>query len=571
MKAPDISVLLLFVLFQSLLSTELVNFRTKRSNDAKQSQEHPLQRANENIRKIAEEMLRKKSGVKESSKSKDFPEEFEINTARANGGDSKRQEEEKLENVLSEEIFQLLEILNDLMTLKFEDLQLSDNPGVVQEEEIQPREKEGPSFKTFDDFIKSKFQSDRPKPQEMERVQNSPSAVKIKNINTFKSDKKDTNEENPFKLENKSFSRRGERSLEKKPGENEMEVNPSAGEKIPNQATRGQSVVANLEEAGKRERKELMISRKPKFFRVVANLEEAGKREGKELMISRKPKFFRVVANLEEAGKREKKELLISRKPKVSDRPMFLSPQRQPDDKKLFPEITRAFGVIYQSLSDEGKEQLLNKILDSSEHKSLDAFDRKATLGDVFVGGETRPSFPEIPTVLAGSYPSVSPDDNDRLDNGLPATKEDKIDEMPGEAANVIPGEENSQREGKIQNGKADNIVREFLELDERRSLGIIDPILKSLRKNFVAINQQALLRNLRTKSHVPEIPNQSRTNPVDFEKRVNPSNDRLLESMAILRSLRSTTPRKLHEISVEGLFNAISPNKFVEPHLGQI
>ena len=336
--------------------------------------------------------------------------------------------------------------------------------------------------------------------------------------------------------------------MEKNPGEKEMEVNPSAGKKVPNQA------------------KELMISRKPKFFRVVANLEEAGKREGKELMISRKPKFFRVVANLEEAGKREKKELLISRKPKVSDRPMFLSPQRQPDDKKLFPEITRAFGIIYQSPSDEGKEQLLNKMLDSSEHKSLDAFDRKATLGDVFVGGETRPSFPEIPTVLAGSYPSVSPDDNDRLDNGLPATKEDKIDEMPGEAANVIPGGED-----KIQNGKADNIVREFLELDERRSLGIIDPILKSLRKNFVAINQQALLRNLRTRSNVPEIPNQSRTNPMDFEKRVNPSNDRLLESMAILRSLRSATPRKLHEISVEGLFNAISPNKFVEPHLGQI
>ena len=341
--------------------------------------------------------------------------------------------------------------------------------------------------------------------------------------------------------------------MEKNPGEKEMEVNPSAGKKVPNQA------------------KELMISRKPKFFRVVANLEEAGKREGKELMISRKPKFFRVVANLEEAGKREKKELLISRKPKVSDRPMFLSPQRQPADKKLFPEITRAFGIIYQSPSDEGKEQLLNKILDSSEHKSLDAFDRKATLGDVFVGGETRPSFPEIPTVLAGSYPSVSPDDNDRLDNGLPAAKEDKIDEMPAEAANVTPREENSPREDKIQNGKADNIVREFLELDERRSLGIIDPILKSLRKNFVAINQQALLRNLRTRSHVPEIPNQSRTNPVDFEKRVNPSNDRLLESMAILRSLRSTTPRKLHEISVEGLFNAISPNKFVEPHLGQI
>ena len=546
MKAPDISVLLLFVLFQSLLSNELVNFRTKRSNDAKQSQEHPLQRANENIRKIAEEMLRKKSGVKESSKSKDFPEEFEINTARANGGASKRQEEEKLENVLSEEIFQLLEILNDLMTLKFKDLQLSDNPGVVQEEEIKPREKDGPSFKTFDDFIKSKFQSDRPNPQEMERrVQNSPSAVKSKTIDTFKSDKKDTNEENPSEMENKSFSRRGERSMEKNPGEKEMEVNPSAGKAVPNQATRGQS--------------------------IVANLEEAGKREGKELMISRKPKFFRVVANLEEAGKREKKELLISRKPKVSDRPMFLSPQRQPADKKLFPEISRAFGIIYQSPSDEGKEQLLNKMLDSSEHKSLDAFDRKATLGDVFVGGETRPSFPEIPTVLAGSYPSVSPDDNDRLDNGLPATKEDKIDEMPGEAANVIPGEENSQREGEIQNGKADNIVREFLELDERRSLGIIDPILKSLRKNFVAINQQALLRNLRTKSNVPEIPNQSRTNPMDFEKRVNPSNDRLLESMAILRSLRSTTPRKLHEISVEGLFNAISPNKFVEPHLGQI
>ena len=92
------------------------------------------------------------------------------------------------------------------------------------------------------------------------------------------------------------------------------------------------------------------------------------------------------------------------------------------------------------------------------------------------------------------------------------------------------------------------------------------DPILKSLRESFVAINQKALLRDLR--SHVQEI----LPSYVDPEKRATLATPRILESMAILRSLRSANPTKLHhDISVDGLFNAISRNKFVQPHLKQI
>ena len=265
------------------------------------------------------------------------------------------------------------------------------------------------------------------------------------------------------------------------------------------------------------------------------------------------------------------------------DRAMFLSPQRLVD-KKPFPEITSSdFGIIYQSPSrEEGRQQML----DSDEHKkggdrSLadrkeDDLESRATLSDgtVFGSGKTTRPFPEIASsVLAAVSPP--PDDNVRLDVRLQPTKEDKIDEIP----KVFSKEDKLLGEDDVQN-RIKNIGQEFLELDEKRSFAIIDPILKSLRKSFVAINQKALLRDLR--SHVQGIAHHqtilpalgsNEWNQVDPEKRATPVTPRLLESMAILRSLRSANPTKLHQhdISVDGLFNAISRNKFVEPHLKQI
>ena len=226
-------------------------------------------------------------------------------------------------------------------------------------------------------------------------------------------------------------------------------------------------------------------------------------------------------------------------------------------DKKPFPEISSSsFGIIYQSpSSEEGKEQLLDKMLDADKNeKSLvddskeGDLERKAIVPDeaVFGSGKTRP-FPEIESVLAAKYPSVSTDDNDRLDIGLPPTKEDKIDEIPAiEAVKEFSKEENLLEEDDIQN-RIENIEQEFLELDEKRSYAIIDPILETLRKNFVAINQKALLRDLR--SHFLNIPDQTilphltsndEWRSVDLEKRAIPATPRMLEKMAILRSLRS-------------------------------
>ena len=258
---------------------------------------------------------------------------------------------------------------------------------------------------------------------------------------------------------------------------------------------------------------------------------------------------------MKEDNEGEREELMMPRKPKMSDRAVFLSPQRLAG-KKAFPEISTAFGIMYQSPSSEGKDRLLDKTRDSDEPNSL--ADRKEDADEaVFGSGKTKP-FPEIQSVLAAKYPSVSADDNDRLDIGLPPTKEDKIDEIP---ALVF-----SKEEDAVQNG-IENIEQDLLELDEKRSFAIIDPILESLRESFAAINQKSLL--------LLEIPAHQTISSVDAEKRASSrgSSPRLLESLAILRSLRSTGPRKVEDdISVDGLFNAaISRNKFVEPHLKRI
>ena len=286
------------------------------------------------------------------------------------------------------------------------------------------------------------------------------------------------------------------------------------------------------------------------------------------------------LSNLKDKDKEgEREELMMPRKPKMLDRAMFLSPQRPAADKKAFPEI-----IIYQSPSSEGKEQLVDKTDDSDEQlnsladRKEDALGSKSILPDeaVFGSGKTIP-FPEIQSVLAAKYPSVSADDNDRLDIGLPTTKEDKIDEIPAvEAVKEISKEGNSMGEDAVQN-RIKNIEQELLELDEKRSFSMINPILESLRKSFAAINQKSLLRGLRRQAlklpaHQIALPSHDQWRSL-VEKRATRATPRGLESLAILRSLRSTSPRKVEDyISVDGLFNAaISPNKFVEPHLKQI
>jgi len=519
MKASFLTLPLLFLLFQSLFSSESVNFRDKRVSSS--SEEDQLGPANEDIRTLGEEkMLLHKNGTrKESSKHTDLqPQQVLMKPI------SKTKEMTEVENVLDDEILHLLETLNDLMEFKFHELHLADNSGVDQEKEEKVKFKEDDvSFKTFNDFIKSKFRPNQQNKQSKDGKQlNSQSTVESKStgIKTerVKSDRVEgATEKELFKLKKKSFARQGENGDPRK-------------EQISNQAISATSLP------------------------VLSNLNEGEKR----------------------------RELMVVRKPKMSDRAMFLSPQRLVD-KKPFPEITsNAFGIIYQSPSREGRQQLL----DSDEHEkggdeSLADMKKRAILsdGNVFGSGKTR-SFPEIASsVLAAKSQSVSkvspPDDNDRLDVGSQPTKRDKIDEIP----KVFSKEDKLLAEDDVQN-RIKNIGQEFLELDEKRSFAIIDPILKSLRKSFVQINQKALLRDLRSRvqgiaHHQTILPSlgSNEWNQVDPEKRATPVTPRLLESMAILRSLRSANPTKLHhdDISVDGLFNAISRNKFVKPHLKQI
>ena len=491
MKALFLTVPLLFLLFQSLFSAESVNFRGKRIN---RSQEDQIRQPNEDI----EQMVQKDDTQKERSK----------NSVSAGGGDYKRKERTEPDNALIGEIFQMLEILIDLLPFKFEDQHLSDISGVDQEREENSKEGDK-SFKTFNDFVKSKFQPLRPNRQNKQSgdekqpnihsfiVRSKSADIKSERV---KSDKDGKAENKLFQLKKKGFPSQGEKKS--------VEENQDF-DQMPNQAIIGKGGFSNLKEDNEGEREELMMPRKPKML----------------------------------------------------DRAMFLSPQRLAG-KKAFPEISTAFGIMYQSPSSEGKDRLLDKTRDSDEPNSL--ADRKEDADEaVFGSGKTKP-FPEIQSVLAAKYPSVSADDNDRLDIGLPPTKEDKIDEIP---ALVF-----SKEEDAVQNG-IENIEHELLELDEKRSFAIIDPILESLRESFAAINQKSLLRDLRRL--LLEIPAHQTISSVDAEKRANSrgSSPRLLESLAILRSLRSTGPRKVEDdISVDGLFNAaISRNKFVEPHLKRI
>ena len=486
MKALFLTVPLLFLLFQSLFSAESVNFRGKRIN---RSQEDQIRQPNEDIQKD------------------DTQKERSKNSVSAGGGDSKRKERTEPDNALIGEIFQMLEILIDLLPFKFEDQHLTDISGVDWEGEENSKEGDK-SFQTFNDFVKSKFQPLRPHRQNKQsgdEKQPNSFIVRSKSANIkserVKADKDGKAENKLFQLKKKGFFRS---QGEKKSVEENQDF-----DQMPNQAIIGKGGFSNLKEDNEGEREELMMPRKPK----------------------------------------------------MSDRARFLSPQRLAG-KKAFPEISTAFGIMYQSPSREGKDRLLDKTRDSDEPNSL--ADRKEDADEaVFGSGKTKP-FPEIQSVLAAKYPSVSADDNDRLDIGLPPTKEDKIDEIP---ALVF-----SKEEDAVQNG-IENIEHELLELDEKRSFAIIDPILESLRESFAAINQKSLLRDLRRL--LLEIPAHQTISSVDAEKRASSrgSSPRLLESLAILRSLRSTGPRKVEDdISVDGLFNAaISRNKFVEPHLKRI
>ena len=458
MKALFLTVPLLFLLFQSLFSVESVNFRGKRNN---QSQEDQVLQANKDIGKTSERMLQKDGTQKERPK------------YSVSGGDTRKREE----RAINDEILQLLETLNSLLAFKFQDRQLNDNTGVDQEENSK---EEDESFKTFSDFIKSKFQLFRPNWQSEQSSDKKQPNIHSKSrdikTETVKHDTDGKNENKLLELKKKRFGRQGE------------------NDQIPNQA---------ISEGG------------------LNNL-------------------------------KEEKDEMVEKKPKSLDRAMFLSPERLTADKKPFPEISSSsFGIIYQSpSSEEGKQQLLDKMLDADKNeKSLvddskeGDLERKAIVPDeaVFGSGKTRP-FPEIESVLAAKYPSVSTDDNDRLDIGLPPTKEDKIDEIPAiEAVKEFSKDVNLLEEDDIQN-RIENIEQEFLELDEKRSYAIIDPILETLRKNFVAINQKALLRDLR--SHFLNIPDQTllpsltsndEWRSVDLEKRAIPATPRMLEKMAIL------------------------------------
>merc|ERR1712192_12569 len=156
MKASFLTLPLLFLLFQSLFSSESVNFRDKRVSSS--SEEDQLGPANEDIRTLGEEkMLLHKNGTrKESSKHTDLqPQQVLMKPI------SKTKEMTEVENVLDDEILHLLETLNDLMEFKFHELHLADNSGVDQEKKEKVKSKEGDvSFKTFNDFIKSKFPRD---------------------------------------------------------------------------------------------------------------------------------------------------------------------------------------------------------------------------------------------------------------------------------------------------------------------------------------------------------------------------------------------------------------------------
>ena len=216
-------------------------------------------------------------------------------------------------------------------------------------------------------------------------------------------------------------------------------------------------------------------------------------------------------------------------------------------------------------------EQLNNEVLNDNEQ---DVFERETTLPDVsvFSPGKTNP-FPERDHVLAAKYPSVSADDKDRLDIvGLPVTNEYKIDEIPGEEIVQVLSKatDGVEKRIKLVRDRIGSIEQEFLRLDEKRSLDLIDPILESLRRKFVAINKKTLLRSLRS-NELGE-PQKTRTKKevaMNPEKMRNFATPRMFQNLAILRSLRSTNPTKVKSVSTESLANVLSPHRqqIVEDH----
>ena len=111
----------------------------------------------------------------------------------------------------------------------------------------------------------------------------------------------------------------------------------------------------------------------------------------------------------------------------------------------------------------------------------------------------------------------------------------------------------------KFVRDRIGSIEQEFLKLDEKGSLDIIDPILESLRRKYVAINKRALLRSLR--SNVLGEPQKTQTNKevaMNPEEMRNTATPRMFQNLAILRSLRSTDSTKY--VSTESL--VLSPHR---------
>ena len=122
----------------------------------------------------------------------------------------------------------------------------------------------------------------------------------------------------------------------------------------------------------------------------------------------------------------------------------------------------------------------------------------------------------------------------------------------------------------KFVRDRIGSIEQEFLKLDEKRSLDIIDPILESLRRKYVAINKKALLKSLR--SNVLGEPQKTQTNKevaMNPEEMRNTATPRMFQNLAILRSLRSTNPTKVKSVSTESLANVLYPHRqqIVEDH----
>ena len=148
MKVAFLSFLLFFIFFQSLLSSESVNFKDKRdANNPKDGGKDQVEvEENQDVRKLIKRALQNLVPLRESSGNRNIEIDHNVNHIAAGGGeDFESQERTDSENALDAEILQLLETLNGLLFFKF---QLANNVGEGLEEKIETNGKDE-AFKTF--------------------------------------------------------------------------------------------------------------------------------------------------------------------------------------------------------------------------------------------------------------------------------------------------------------------------------------------------------------------------------------------------------------------------------------